>query len=274
MSLDIFDLIVAKRKEAKNEITKNHSLVKCRSKKSNFTPFLLAAYYGNIDFIKFLYDKKLLEINDKGYLNMTAFHFAALKDNYEIIKFLLEKGYNCNVPCDDEFLPMHVAARECANESLKYLCPKTDDINAVTKGNFTALHFATYNHSLECIDTLVRFRQNINIKDNIIGFNPLEMSDYLFLNQRQVNNNIKLAIKKAEQNKNSTSEKSTLPSLSRNNSGKNIKIAQVQKNGQLSHYVPPQAPKRSVPGSHAISPPSQMKLKTKSNPYIIKPIKK
>ncbi|KAM0516979.1 hypothetical protein ACHAPE_005091 [Trichoderma viride] len=130
------------------------------------TPLLLAAASGINRTVGYLFDANadLHQTDEDGY---PALHHAVIGGHLETIKILIDKGADCNRKANGGQLCLHLAAERCYYNTLEYLLPLTDDINALDSKLGTPLaatgQFITqHDKSIRCAKLLLRKDAQIN----------------------------------------------------------------------------------------------------------------
>lgn len=137
-----------------------------REKDSGQTLLHLAAANGHNQIIKYLIEKKKLDMNIKDTNNSTPLHYAAAKNQDEVVKYLIEKGANIKSENNNGYTAFNFAAVNGHNNVIRILLEKGININAKdSKGN-TALHFAVLLEKMDTIEYLIKNRIRIGEKNN------------------------------------------------------------------------------------------------------------
>ena len=120
----------------------------------NCPPLFTAAHYGHIEIVKLIYDFGE-DFNRKIYWNQTIYYcgrnyfempiFVAIqKGHIEVVKFLIDTPQELENPSIDYFknTPAHVAIMCCHFELVKYLAPRTNNLNHKNFNGKTLIHLA------------------------------------------------------------------------------------------------------------------------------------
>lgn len=114
----------------------------------------VAAYYGSIDIIRYLY---LQGINfNKNYWSYRhPVMYACMNGHLDVVEFLIENGAPVNfVCCFDKNSLLHYACMGGHGEVVKYLVEKGADTNAVNKEVLRPIIFASESGSFEAVKIL------------------------------------------------------------------------------------------------------------------------
>ena len=124
-----------------------------------------ACEYNDIEKVKFLFEQKGANINEKNEYGMTALHLASRYGNLEIVKYLVEKGANINEKNERGLTAFWFASRNSHLEIVKYLIEKGANINEKDEDGMTALLFASrYYHHSETVRYLIEKSADLWLK--------------------------------------------------------------------------------------------------------------
>jgi ankyrin repeat protein len=91
-------------------LTECPGLVNCRDERSGHTPLHWAAYYGQLDVVKWLSINQA-EIDARCDLGGTPLECAVRYGHKEIVEFLLRNGADINAKDVNDATPLHTATR-------------------------------------------------------------------------------------------------------------------------------------------------------------------
>lgn len=120
----------------------------------NWTPLMVAAFNGNLDFTKLLVQcGARIETRDKnGY---TPLHWAAYNGHVDVLKFLIDKGSEANTQSQFGWTPLMQAATRGHLLACAYLIHRGADVNMTTTDGWTSLHKASNNGHTEIVKLLL-----------------------------------------------------------------------------------------------------------------------
>ena len=170
----------------KNYFQQHKECINQRSPNNQFTPFLYAAYTGNLEMLKFFYEFNDIDSTAKGPHGMNVVHLAAYADKPEIVKFLNDKSFDFDYYEENGLLPIHIAVRENNYNVVKViLASNSNYANSITFGDseghqFTPLHFAVYNDNDndKLCRLLIYFKADYYKKDRF-GNSPYDIAKKL-----------------------------------------------------------------------------------------------
>ncbi|KAL6697151.1 ankyrin repeat-containing domain protein [Trichoderma pleuroticola] len=105
------------------------------------TPLHLAVEHGHKDFVQQLLELPQVEVNVRGYRDLTPLQVACKKGDDHIAEILLDAGANVDAG-GDEATPLHHAVQEQMESTVKLLTERGADVNFVNPHGLTALHTA------------------------------------------------------------------------------------------------------------------------------------
>ena len=111
--------------------------------KDGITPLHLATYYGDIDIVKALIDKKVsLELGDSN--GRTPLHYAAEKDQLEVAEILIQEGAKIDSIGKYNMTPLHIAVHYASAEFVEFLIKKGAKVDIPNQEGKTPLVIANY----------------------------------------------------------------------------------------------------------------------------------
>ena len=149
------------------QLLMENSLKKYPLNSCGWTPFHLAAMYGQIRICEILSNYKINKIFENNYGQMTPPHKKARER--------LENGVDKNPKDTMGFTPLHFAAYFDHPKTCKWLLENKVDKNARTNCGSTALHCAVMRGFLEICKILLEYKIDINSRDRI-GLTPLHIA--------------------------------------------------------------------------------------------------
>ena len=165
LGLDISDKSNLSQDEKSENLKIFKDFINAKTDGDNQTALHLASFRGNIKIIKLLISN-YAEINvltSKGY-NMI--HKAAMGNKPSAIIYF-NKKYNMNLEDTDEnqMNALHLATRNCMENSVIYLLNLGINVNLKDKEGNTALHYAVRKGQIRIIKKLIQRGADINIPD-------------------------------------------------------------------------------------------------------------
>ena len=139
--------------------------INARTDGDNQTALHLASFRGNIKIIKLLIANNA-EINALTSTGYNMIHKAAMGNKPSAIIFF-NKKYNMNLEDTDEnqMTALHLATRNCMENSVIYLLNLGINVNLKDKDGNTALHYAVKKSQTRIIKKLLQHGADINIAD-------------------------------------------------------------------------------------------------------------
>ncbi|VAH54284.1 ankyrin-1-like isoform X2 [Triticum dicoccoides] len=124
------------------------------------TPFMSSAQSGDVSTVKYLLDHggDLTKSDAKG---RTVLHHAACIGSCTVTEFLLSKGVPVDIDCG-RGTPLHQAATNEQDKTVKILLEHHADPNATVVGIGTALMGALLYRSLKCMKLLIKGGADVN----------------------------------------------------------------------------------------------------------------
>lgn len=156
----------------------------------NHTPMMVAAYYGDLDFIKFLINeprfKNIININIENEMKENLFLVACRDGRTNIVEYLIEKKDNFSINLNDFSMfgwnGLMYAAQKGHLDTIKYLLINPIfkfDINIEDFNGWNSLMFACHNKDIQMVKYLLtspelQEKANINqVAKN--GLTPLKL---------------------------------------------------------------------------------------------------
>lgn len=102
-----------------------------------------------------------ISVHERDIETFSPLDYSILKQNISLISLFLIKGANIN-QCSREGPPLHLAAKFCDDNIIKYLISKGADVNGKDDNNDTALHEACQRCNYEIISLLIRSGADIS----------------------------------------------------------------------------------------------------------------
>jgi ankyrin repeat protein len=120
----------------------------------NWTPLMVSAFNGNLDFAKLLI-KCGARISTRDKNGYTPLHWAAYNGHVDVLKFLIEKGSEPDTPSQSGWTALMQAATRGHPLACAYLIFRGADVNSVTTDGWTSLHKAANNGHIEIVKLLL-----------------------------------------------------------------------------------------------------------------------
>ncbi|KAJ5074031.1 ankyrin repeat-containing protein [Anaeramoeba ignava] len=115
----------------------------------------IAAIFNNIPALKYLIEKKKLDINIQDKYQNTALHQAVVGQSAESIMYLLDHGANINAQNSRGFSPIFLAVRYESLQLVSILLEKGAQIDIMNWQGTSLLHFASIIGNRSCVDALL-----------------------------------------------------------------------------------------------------------------------
>ncbi len=211
VSPELFQLLLNNRKESIiYKKSHNEDLAQNTPLDEKMVEYLCNSNHINLDMIKYLVRKKLVDINRIDDEERNALHCACANKNItlSVIEYLVEQGVDLNKQDEDGYNPIHVFIDTfLENEDdlyslnqdiIKYLVNKDVDLN-VREHNYgqNILHYICSISKLDPITiiTVIQKSQSLNTYDMIetspldlaYKFNNLYMTIFLLLSNKEIN---------------------------------------------------------------------------------------
>lgn len=139
------------------------------------TPLHCAVQGGNLDIVKFLFDKGA-DVESQNSYNEKPLHLAIKAGRLKIVKLLLDKGANIEVKNGKyQATPLHGAVENYRIDVVKLLLNRDANVNAEDKDNWTPLHYAADTNSLDIVKVLVDAHASLDARDDY-GKTPLDIA--------------------------------------------------------------------------------------------------
>lgn len=129
------------------------------------TVLSIAAAQGNPESVRQLLDRGLDETH-RDNAGWTALHYAAFEGFEDVCLQLIEAGAKI-YECDNEGKnALHIAAQENRNNVIEALVTATNvSIDQKAHDGKTAFRLASIEGNIECIDTLIKYGCDVNLRD-------------------------------------------------------------------------------------------------------------
>ena len=146
----------------------------------DWSPFHLAAAFGNLELYKWIEEKcrelPLIECSSNIVHMYTPIHLSADHGNLEVIKYLLKKSVNKNPGNNGGVTPLHLAARNGQFDMCIMLIANiSGEKNPRDSNGRTPLHEAAYQGYLDICKLLIYNTTNKNPRDDS-GTTPLDLA--------------------------------------------------------------------------------------------------
>ncbi|RYP53766.1 hypothetical protein DL768_001366 [Monosporascus sp. mg162] len=149
--------------------------VATRTVPGNFTPLLVASYFGLSSIVERL-PKTILDVNvkDRRY-GRSSISWASQNGHHTVVKQLLEGGADTNAKDNNGRTPLHLASENGHDTVVKQLLKSGADTNAKDNGGWTPLQWASQNGHDTVVKQLLGGGADTNAKDNG-GRTPLHLA--------------------------------------------------------------------------------------------------
>jgi len=101
-----------------------------------------ATRYGHLDVVKYLVEKKGVDVNFADENGWTPLLHAVERDELDVAWYLIEMGANVNVTTEDGTTGLHIAAEYCSFDIVRCLIENRAKINVRDKEGNTPLRLA------------------------------------------------------------------------------------------------------------------------------------
>ena len=131
------------------------------------SPIHTASIYGHLPIIEYLIAKQNVNIDTRGFNQMTPLHYACEGGHIPIIQYLISIGANINAKDSNGDYVIHYASKNGLLSIIQYLIEEQNiDINI--KGQFerTPIHYACSNGHFPIVQYLISRGADINSKDS------------------------------------------------------------------------------------------------------------
>jgi len=115
------------------------------------TPVMLAAFTGSEELVRYLVEKRQVEINKPGW---SALHYAATNGHLKIAAYLLEKNAYVDPESPNKTTALMMAARGGHIEVVKLLLDNDADLAKINSVKMTAIDFAEQHNQSEIAEGL------------------------------------------------------------------------------------------------------------------------
>ena len=137
------------------------------------TPLHIAAYSGNLDLLKKLFEKNQEYLKD-GW-GCTPLHYAAHNGHSEMCEYIMQTFENRNDGNKSDQTPLHEAAYHGHTNTFEILVKNSVDNNPADNSGWTPLHCAALHGHLEIFQFLMGIVKNKTPYTNL-GVNPLYLA--------------------------------------------------------------------------------------------------
>jgi ankyrin repeat protein len=110
------------------------------------TPVMLAAFTGSEELVRYLVEKRQVEINKPGW---SALHYAATNGHLKIAAYLLDKNAYVDPESPNRTTALMMAARGGHIEVVKLLLDRDADLSKINNVKMTAIDFAEQHNQTE-----------------------------------------------------------------------------------------------------------------------------
>jgi len=115
------------------------------------TPVMLAAFTGSEELVRYLVEKRQVEINKPGW---SALHYAATNGHLKIAAYLLDKNAYVDPESPNRTTALMMAARGGHIEVVKLLLDNDADLSKMNNVKMTAIDFAEQHNQTEIAEGL------------------------------------------------------------------------------------------------------------------------
>jgi ankyrin repeat protein len=115
------------------------------------TPVMLAAFTGSEELVRYLVEKRQVEINKSGW---SALHYAATNGHLKIAAYLLDKNAYVDPESPNRTTALMMAARGGHIEVVKLLLDRDADLSKMNNVKMTAIDFAEQHNQTEIAEGL------------------------------------------------------------------------------------------------------------------------
>jgi ankyrin repeat protein len=115
------------------------------------TPVMLAAYTGSDELVRYLVEKRQVEINKPGW---SALHYAATNGHLKIVAYLLDKNAYVDPESPNRTTALMMAARGGHIQVVKLLLEHDADLSKINNVKMTAIDFAEQHNQTEIAEGL------------------------------------------------------------------------------------------------------------------------
>ncbi len=129
-------------------------------------PYMTNAYEASSWEAVEIFLKHDVDVNVKGWGDLTPLHAATARGKIEIVKNLIASEANIHAESKRGLIPLHYAASSSSWETIKVFLDTEVNINATTDSGKTALHYAAETGNLEIVNKLIEHGADINIRTN------------------------------------------------------------------------------------------------------------
>jgi ankyrin repeat protein len=132
----------------------------------------------SVEVLKYCIEEKKLNINIKNKFHNTPLLRAINDVQFKIMRYLIELGANVNQIYKEGALPLHFAADRNIHKAVEVLIAGGANINHQDKKGFTALHMGALNGSLESVEVLLKHQAEKNVRIKSSNITPLICAAY------------------------------------------------------------------------------------------------
>jgi ankyrin repeat protein len=128
------------------------------------TPVCVAAFYNQIETLRYLCGLPECNVNHCDHHNRTALHSAASKGHDQIIEILCQHGANVHIRDHYGRTPLFIASEFHHHQCIELLCKYGASIDELDKNGCTPLCFAALSGSVDTLRFLVSCGADVNKK--------------------------------------------------------------------------------------------------------------